>query len=71
MKGFLKQITNANGELLGLYLFYEDMDEEKVASLYREYDDSDESVDMDFDEWLVDKEGEIAERVYADEVYIL
>jgi len=71
MKGFLKQIMNSDGENIGLYLVYQDIDDETLYSAYVEYDNSDDSLKIDFDDWYNNKEDAIVmERVYVDEIII-
>ena len=72
MKGYLKQITNADGEPLGLYHTNIDFDEGLLAKAYKEYDNSNDYFDMDFDDYWNARHSpeEQIERVFIDEVYI-
>ena len=71
MKGFLKQIVGEDGDNIGLYLVYQDIDDETLYSAYVEYDNSDDSLEMDFDDWYnIKKDAIVMERVYVDEIII-
>ena len=62
---------NSDGENIGLYLVYQDIDDETLYSAYVEYDNSDDSLKIDFDDWYNNKEDAIVmERVYVDEIII-
>ena len=73
MKGYLKQITNADGEPLGLYYTTIDIDEESLVKEYKKYDNSDAPIENDFDEYWNKNHNsyEQIERVFVDEVYIM
>ena len=72
MKGYLKQIINADGELIGLYHTYHEVDDDVVRDAFIEYGNSDDSPEIGFDEWWNKTHAfeEEMERVYVDEIII-